>query len=156
MFLTMILGFALNQTSVSDITENIRILNGHISESRANQLAKVISKESKKYDINPNILTAILRQESNFKSEQKVCYIVHRHHACFQTCDLGIGQINRIWVDKWALNEQTMIVDDALNIHIAASVLSIIKRPIRRRITGIRDTIHHWNQRGLFMKHQII
>jgi hypothetical protein len=126
--LAMILGMSLNQTPVTEIVNKIEELNPRLSDIRAKKLAKIIVKESDHYDIDPNILVAILRQESNFEPGQNVCYIVHRHHACFTTCDVGVSQINKVWLDKWSLNEEDMVKNDALNIHIAARVLSIIKR----------------------------
>ena len=127
MILPMILGLTLNQVSIQDIAENIRSLNPSISDKRATHLSKIINRESKRYDIDPNIITAILKQESNFKPAQKVCYIVHRQHACFVTCDFGVGQINQIWLNKWGLSEEEVVKNEDLNIHLTAKILSMIR-----------------------------
>lgn len=127
MILSIAMGFMLNQAEPAEIAKNIEELNPHISTVRARYLSKIIYKEAQRYDLDPNIITAILRQESNFEPV-RTCYIVHRHKSCEITCDYGVSQINSIWLQKWGLDPAELTENDAMNIHVAARVLSIIRR----------------------------
>jgi len=127
MILSLAMSLALNQASPSEIAENIKELNPRIHASRAKYLSKIIYKEADRYGLDPNIITAILKQESNFEPK-KVCYTVRRKGVDVPTCDHGISQINSAWAQRWNLDPDILTQDDALNIHTAARVLSIIEK----------------------------
>lgn len=118
----------INQLNPAQIASNIQKLNSSVSDNRANFLGQVVYRESQNFDLDPNILTAILKQESNFAPNKKVCYLVSRKNASFVTCDYGISQINEVWLKKWKLDPEVLVKSDSFNIHVMARVLSIIRR----------------------------
>jgi len=128
MIMPILMSLMLSQSSPIDVSNSIIDLNPHVSQKRANFLGRIIYKEASRFNIDPKIITAILRQESNFEPNQKVCYVVHRNKACWDTCDFGISQINAAWAKRWHLDTEELINNDAFNIHIAARVLSIIQK----------------------------
>ncbi len=80
------------------------------------------------WGVDPLLLAAIVRQESTFLPEQRVCYGVVWHRACAQTCDLGVTQVNTVWVRKWGLDADRLVVDDTYALWVGARVLAVLQR----------------------------
>jgi hypothetical protein len=99
-----------------------------VTSPRAWELARGITSASRRFGIEPLLFAAIVRQESDFQANVKVCYIVVRHHACFPTCDYGLAQVNQVQVDRWGLEADRLVQDDAYNLFQGARVLAILKR----------------------------
>ena len=83
---------------------------------------------SRHFGVEPLLLVAIVRQESNFRPATKSCYIVARNRASYPTCDYGITQVNQVWVDKWGLEPERLVEDDAYALFQGARVLAVLKR----------------------------
>jgi hypothetical protein len=115
-------------TEIIDTSEKILLVSPRTSESRAKYLARIINRESKAIEVDPDILVVILRQESNFRNAAINSYIIFKNKACFAHSDLGISQVSEDWVDRWSLDRDRLINDDSYNIHIGAKVLKGIKK----------------------------
>lgn len=95
---------------------------------RARSLAKSIIWASGKFGIEPLLYAAIIRQESNFVPDIKLCYVVRRHHVDVPTCDYGLSQVNQVQVDRWGLDAERLVYDEAYNLFYGAKVLAALKR----------------------------
>lgn len=126
--LALIAVAAIVCSQVESPAEHIQEIGYKLAPGRAEKIGRLIEHWSKKYDVEPEILTAILRQESNFESGIKACWIVHRYRTCQITCDYGIAQINELWIKKWGLDPDRLQNDDSYGIRIAARLLAILKR----------------------------
>lgn len=125
---TLLLTLALLAVDPSHkVHEYIRAVAPQIHEPRARDLAKLIYKIAKTSEIDPITLATIVRQESNFKADTQTCYIVYRHHTCDVTCDLGLAQINLVWVEKWGLSPCRLVYDDSYNLQVAGRILKALK-----------------------------
>jgi hypothetical protein len=115
-------------TKTADVVDYIETVAPYTGSFRAWQLAKSITWAARHFGVEPLLLAAITRQESAFRPETKVCYIVARHHASFPTCDYGLTQVNQVWVDKWGLDAERLVNDDAYALFYGARVLAILQR----------------------------
>ena len=98
---------------VTDVQDYIRVVAPQVRAPRAHILARAITWVSRHFGVEPLLLVAIVRQESNFRPATKSCYIVARNRASYPTCDYGITQVNQVWVDKWGLEPERLVEDDA-------------------------------------------
>lgn len=111
----------------NQVHDYIQVVAPHVKEPRARNLARLIYRMARKYELDPITLATIVRQESNFRSDAKNCYVVYRHGTCVHTCDLGLAQINSVWVEKWNLNPCLLTHDDGYNLQVAARILKNLK-----------------------------
>lgn len=108
--------------------EYIHSLHPELSPKRTTALGKHIERWAAQYDVDPKLLVAILKQESDFRPGLLSCYVVHRYKACFVSCDYGVAQINALWIKKWRLDAQRLRYDDGYNIGVAARILAMLQR----------------------------
>ena len=107
----------------------VRRLKPDMPVAQARRLGQQIAFWSKFQGVKPRLLAAIIRRESNFRSGLKSCWIVKlRHGRTRFTCDLGIAQVNEVWIDKWKLDRERLQNDDGYNIAVAARVLGWMKK----------------------------
>lgn len=99
-----------------------------LSVQRAQEVAVAIEAAAKRYDVDPMLLAAIIKQETDFRTGQKSCWIVQRYAQCRVTCDHGLAQINELWIAKWNLDQHRLLHDDAYNIRIAARILAQLQK----------------------------
>ena len=84
----------------------IRSLRPSISVKRSWSIGWLVEHYAAKYDLDPHLIIAILRQESNFDSGIKSCWDKTKPDGTpYKTCDLGIAQINEGWIKTWDLDE---------------------------------------------------
>ena len=110
------------------LAEYVQAMAPRLTDRQAQRFGRIIYDAGTRADIDPVVLAAIVRQESNFMPDQKVCYIATRHRACWGTCDYGLAQINSVWIAKWGLDEEALVHDDAYNVKVATRVLSLLKK----------------------------
>lgn len=109
----------------------IKELNPKVSNERAIKLGSYIDQAAFKYGVLPKTLTAIIAHESRFKKNSISCFTRKstRFKACYNTCDIGLGQIN---YDSWAkdlkLDPCRLRYDDQYNIDVTARILSKAKK----------------------------
>jgi hypothetical protein len=106
----------------------VHSLRPELPVSQAKRLVSLINFWAKRFEVSGRLLAAILKQESNFESGLKNCWTVQlkRGRTRF-TCDLGIAQVNQLWIDKWHLNPDLLQNDDGYNIATAARILAWLK-----------------------------
>lgn len=95
---------------------------------RARHLARLIEYWSDYYHVDPKLIAAILRQESDFESGIKSCWDVIRHREPAVTCDYGIAQVNEIWIEVWNLDPVLLQNDDGYGIAVAARILTRLQK----------------------------
>lgn len=91
------------------------------------KLTALIIAVALKFGIDPELFTALIAQESSFRSI-KSCYIVHRNRACEVTCDWGLAQVNDVWIKRWNLDPQRLLEDPRYNLETGARILQLLKR----------------------------
>ncbi len=102
-----------------------------ISNARAQKLGTIIDKTSAKYDVKPDILVAIIAQESAFRQGAVNCRVKADYvkRISVVSCDLGVSQINfETWGKVLKLNPCRLRSDDAYGIDAAARILARVKR----------------------------
>jgi len=93
-----------------------------VSPKEARRLSKLILDVSTRRNLDPLLLTAIVRYESGgFQKHLKIC-------TNWGGCDSGLGQINHVWVKMWKLDATRLVKDDAYNLEIAARILQALQR----------------------------
>lgn len=90
----------------------------HLTEDYRLQLSIEIRRACVKNKINCEIFTAILAQESMFKTSA----------VNTRTKDYGIGQINKRTIAAYGFCEQKMVTDRQYSINAAAEVFSYFQR----------------------------
>jgi hypothetical protein len=108
--------------NVYHVSDYIQTISPHISRLDADRISTSIVYHSSQYAIDPFLVAAVIRQESNFRPLQRVCFYSKLYRRTF--CDYGIGQINDIWVKAWKLDVRTLISDDDYNISVIVRVLN--------------------------------
>jgi hypothetical protein len=106
----------------------ILALNPRVGEKQARRLGKLIDYWSDHYDVDPELMVALIRIESNFQSGLKACWPAPWKGEGQTTCDHGLAQINQTWIDKWMLDPEKLVKDDSYNIYVQARILAWIKR----------------------------
>lgn len=119
---------AVNPQVVDTASYIQQISTTKVSDRRARHLARLIQYWSDYYHVEPKLIAAILRQESDFESGVKSCWNVIRHHAPAITCDYGIAQVNEVWIQTWKLDPVLLQDDDGYGIAVAARILSRLKK----------------------------
>jgi hypothetical protein len=117
-----------NPCDVAATARYIMVLKPSISEKQAVRLSKMIRHFSVKYNVDPDLMVAIIRQESNFVSGVVACWPAPWKGPGETTCDYGLAQINQVWIDKWGLDPVKLATDDWYNITVQARVLSWLQR----------------------------
>lgn len=141
--ISIVLTLALAGTPVErpkDATaQYIRVLRPDVSARRAARLGAVIDYWAKKYDLDPDLMTAIIQAESRFETGIQACWPAPWKAAdeitksCqpkekWITCDHGLAQINEVWIHNWGLDKDKLLHDDAYNIAIQARLLYQLKK----------------------------
>lgn len=121
----LVLALALGQTPTEDY---IRTVAPHVRPKEAVRLGKLIDKVAEKYELDPVLVAAIVKVESDFRGGQKACSVVKRKKACWVTCDRGLAQVNELWIKKWGLDPIRLRTDDAYNLATMARILAFYKR----------------------------
>lgn len=99
-----------------------------MDKKRALRLGQSIRRWADHFMIDPLLIAAILKQESDFRTGIKSCTPVIRDDKPVETCDHGIAQVNSIWIDTWKLDPDRLVNDDDYNISVAARILAGLKR----------------------------
>lgn len=105
----------------------IKTLHPKLPEARVRYVAKAIDRAAEKYEVDSNLLVAIAKQESNFRSGLVACWQVERYGRVDTTCDYGIAQINQLWIRVWNLDPFRLQYDDRYNLMVAARILRMVK-----------------------------
>jgi soluble lytic murein transglycosylase-like protein len=121
--------------------EHIRALKPSMSVARSRDLARLVGRKARRYGLPPEVIVAIIRQESHFQAGAKNCYVVSRRRANWVTCDLGLSQVNLQWVSRWGLNPCRLQWDDDYNLDVGARIL----RDLRRRY-GQAEPLTWWTR----------
>lgn len=91
-----------------------------IENTRAWKLGWTIEHYSNLFGLDIKTMIAILRQESNFRHGLAVL-------NTNGTYDLGVSQINEIWIPEWKLDKDRLQNDDGYSIWIMARILKQLK-----------------------------
>lgn len=94
-------------------------------------LAQAIVAKSKKHNVSPKILTAMLMQESSYQISAKglKCGIsITTGEKDCVVVDYGIGQINHKTIKNFNFDEKKLLSDVEYSIEAAAIVLADFKR----------------------------
>lgn len=89
------------------------------SSSKNNSISECFINAGHLYGINPNILWAIAKVESNFNP-----YAINKNLN--KSYDIGIMQINSSWLPtlkKYGLKDERSLYDPCYNIHVGAWIL---------------------------------
>ncbi len=108
--------------------QHILALRPGVGAKRAKRLGKMIDYWAAKYDVDPTLMVAIIRTESNFDSGIKACWPAPWKGPEEITCDHGLAQINQTWIEKWNLDAEKLVTDDSYNIWVMARLLGWIKK----------------------------
>jgi len=100
------------------LVKQIKKNNKDLDIKYAKRIARVVFIECRKANIDPRIVIAILKQESNYKLNA-----VNKRSA-----DYGIAQINRNTIKSMRLNKTKLLTDLEYSVHAAVEVLSLVKR----------------------------
>jgi hypothetical protein len=114
--------------AVDETAQYIQTLRPKMNPNRAKRLGQSIDYWAQKYDLDPDLMVALLRVESNFESGLKSCWPAPWIDEEAQTCDHGLAQINETWVRKWNLDPDRLVHDDHYNIWVQARLLAWLKR----------------------------
>lgn len=118
------------------LTEYVRVLNPALSRERSAQLGWRIHAAAKQFGIDPYLMAAIVRLESNFESV-KACWDAPWNKENPITCDWGLGQINDVWLKTWNLDPEKLLREDMYNLTVMARLLRDLYRQF-----GAQDS--HW------------
>jgi hypothetical protein len=119
----------VNAPRAADATaQYILALKPRIGEKQARRLGRLIDYWADHYDVDPDLMVALIRMESNFESGVKACWPAPWKGENETTCDHGLAQINETWVRKWMLDPEKLVKDDGYNIYVQARILAWIKR----------------------------
>jgi hypothetical protein len=108
--------------------EYILSLKPGLGQRQAKRLGRIIDRWALKYEVDPSLIVAIIRQESNFEPSLKSCWPAPWKSPEAVTCDHGLTQINETWVRKWNLDADKLVTDDEYNVAVAARILAILHR----------------------------
>ena len=111
------------------VAQYIESVSPHIKSSDACSIAKTIVKATSRTTLDPYLVAAILRQESNFQHNLKVCVYNERVHRT--VCDYGIAQINELWIRPLRLNTSRLQHSDAYNVGVMVSILQSLSEQHR-------------------------
>jgi soluble lytic murein transglycosylase-like protein len=103
-----------------------------IDEQYAFKLSNIIFKASRKHNIPSNLLTAILRQESNYKVSAKngACGVLrgdYKKEACIWV-DFGISQINYRTARSYNMDFYKLLNDVEYSVNAGAEVLAWFRK----------------------------
>lgn len=111
----------------AEVASYIQRLRPGMAVQRQNTLASQIAFWASKYALDPFLIAALLKQESNFESGIRACWKAPQEPDG-ETCDHGLGQVNEVWIGKWSLDAEKLVSDDSYNIAVVARVLAWIRR----------------------------
>jgi hypothetical protein len=106
----------------------IMVLKPSMKEKQAIRLSKIVRHYAVRYNLDPDLMVAIIRQESNFVSGLTACWPAAWKGSDETTCDYGLAQINQTWIDSWGLDPVKLANDDWYNISVQARVLAWLQR----------------------------
>jgi hypothetical protein len=82
----------------------------------AGRLAKLIVEAAAEHDLDPRLVAAVVRHESHFRRGLRSCHP--------RGCDLGLGQVNELWIEELALDAERLQHDDRYNLRVTARLLA--------------------------------
>lgn len=127
--MTLLVLMLLGQTAST--LQRVEALQPHIDRRRAVSVSQDVDAASSRYGVDPQLLVAIVRQESNFRSGIKQCWVHHPRSGTVITCDYGLAQINEFWIGHWHLDADKLLNDDRYNLMVAARILRMLARLYR-------------------------
>ena len=116
---------AVNQENPT--AEYILTLRPKLGIPKAVRLAALIDRWAQHYDVEPEVMVALVAHESKFRSGIKACW-PHAKKPGVITCDHGLAQINEAWIRQWKLDENKLQYDDSYNLRVQARILASIKK----------------------------
>jgi hypothetical protein len=116
------------QRQPDETAQYISSLKPEIDRRYARRLGRLIDYWAGRFDLDPDLLVAIIRAESYFEPDTMVCWPAPWKGKDETTCDHGLAQINEVWVDEWKLDSFRLVHDDAYNIMVAARLLARLKK----------------------------
>lgn len=125
------------------IFEHIVQISPRISDKKAFEISNIIAKYTKKYHIEAELFTAILRQESNFRLESKGCrYGLDENYNETKVCaDFGISQVYYKTARRYKFDIERLTKD--LDYSIKCGI--IILRDIQKRYGHEKDWWTRYN-----------
>lgn len=142
-----------NNAEANNTYTQIKVNNPNLNPHRAFRISNAINETSKKYNIRPKLLSAILMQESAYKLDARNCnaglfwrssvpdygYILPfvssnqdinkyfkqpKNRTCY---DFGIGQINHVTIVRNNLESIRLISDVHYSVDAAGMIISRLK-----------------------------
>lgn len=112
------------RASVNSISKMIKVVQPDLEKNERNRIAYNLYNTSKKYNVDPKIMIAIIGTESDF-----------RNHKVSTTGDLSMAQINpKVWNKEFErmglakLNMKKLKKDEAYALTKMAEILTILKQ----------------------------
>lgn len=125
--MALALAMTLASSSPELVTERIVDLKPSINKRYAARLGRLMARWSDQYELDPELMVAIVKVESNFVPAVMACWQSPRPGEEF-TCDHGLGQINDIWVKQWNLDVMKLVHDESYNLGVVARLLAQLKQ----------------------------
>ena len=113
----------------------ILLSQNHLSVSKASEFAMCVAEASKKQEVDPAILTAIVTRESGWHED-----------AVSKSYDHGLSQIHRKRPNK---AETDALMDGCTNIHMGARIL---KRGLNRYNPGSSSYVENTKRKAEHLK----
>lgn len=109
----------------------ITFLAPKLPKNHATEVSRIVSEYSQNYNIDEDLVLAILYQESTFRKNPRKCHI--SKEIC--VTDIGIAQINyRVWKKYFKdLDRKALIFDLEYNLFIAFEILNYYKHKYEKR-----------------------
>lgn len=115
----------LDPVKVQELKEYVLVLRPE--SQRSTRLARVALDVAQRQGVDPKLLLAIARVESNFEPEVVACWPDLKRPGQ-TTCDHGLMQINDLWALEWGINPDQLRLDMYLNVWTAARILVRLQR----------------------------
>jgi soluble lytic murein transglycosylase-like protein len=110
----------LDQEKVDELKAYVLVLRPE--SQRSTRLARIALDVAQRQGLDPKLLLAIARVESNLEPEIVACWPDLKRPG-ERTCDHGLMQINDLWTREWGINPDQLRLDTYLNVWTAARIL---------------------------------
>lgn len=113
---------------VEELRQFTESLRPGIDTRLARRLAAVAADVGQRQGLDPRLLLAIARVESNLNPDAYACWQRRGAPLGVITCDHGLMQINGLWVEEWSLDPVDLRFDLYLNVWTAARLLVKLRK----------------------------
>lgn len=110
----------LDPVKVEELKQYVLVLRPE--SQRATRLSRIALDVAQRQGLDPKLLLAIARVESNLEPEIVACWPDLKRPGQ-TTCDHGLMQINDLWTREWGINADQLRQDTYLNVWTAARIL---------------------------------